>query len=155
MRVPASKEGALAGGWRRALPPGPELRSKLEAGWAIGVPWASPSAGCVGPGVEVGGGGVVPAGGGGAEGGPGAGLEVELQVFEGQLGVVLEGGGELAGGGVGGDGAGQLDDHAAAFGFDVEVEEPAFFGVLAGAGGAFGGAEVDAAARGVLRAAGW
>ena len=104
------------------------------------------------PGGEVGGGGVFAAGGGGGEGGALAGLEVELQIGEGELGVLLEGRDELTGYRVGGDGAGDLDDDAA-FGvvdLDVEVDQLAFGGVLVGAGGAAGGADVDLAGEGLF-----
>ena len=102
------------------------------------------------PWLEVGGGEVAPTGGRGGEGGAGAGLEVEAEVFEGLLGGLLEARLEPAGGGDRG-GAGELDDDAGlgVVDFDEEVDQPACFGIASRAGGTAGGAEVDLAGQGV------
>ena len=83
--------------------------------------------------------------GGVLQGAAGAAEEVQLEVFEGQLGVFGEGRGQLAGGGVGFDLAGELDDDARCSGRRPRGRSPA-----ASRRGLVRGGEVDRAGQGVV-----
>ena len=104
--MPAWKRGAL-GSWAalvgQAPPFSAALVAKLEPGVAGG-----PDSGAE-KGVSDGAGFIGAADGRGAQGAAGAAEDVELQVFEGQLGVFEEAGGDLAGHRVGFEAARQLD----------------------------------------------